>query len=176
MRSAVGARDRDKLDEYFTSVRELEKRLAAAEEWSKKPKPKVDVPQPKDIPNPADLIGRTRMLFDLTHLALQTDSTRIVTILLGGASQNLPDFEAVNVEGTRHVLDAAEAVGMRRVVAVSTGTFFDTAGGLDREDAPVMKEPSSDPYTMTAMAVPMYLLYEAAIIIGRLAKRGQKAS
>ena len=36
--------------------------------------------------------------------------------------------------------------------------------------------PSSDPYTMTAMAVPMYLLYEAAIIIGRLAKRGQKTS
>ncbi len=72
--------------------------------------------------------------------------------LLGGASQNLPDFQAVNVEGTRHVLDVAEALGMRRVVAVSTGTFFDAAGGLDREDAPVMKEPSSDPYTITKMA------------------------
>ena len=43
-------------------------------------------------------------------------------------------------------------LGMRRVVAVSTGTFFDTAGGLDREDAPVSKEPSSDPYTITKMA------------------------
>ncbi len=72
--------------------------------------------------------------------------------LLGGASQNLPDFEAVNVDGTRHVLDAAEALGLRRVVAVSTGTFFDTSGGLDREDAPVSKEPSSDPYTITKMA------------------------
>ena len=86
VRDGLGAGDRDKLDEYFTRVRELEKRLAAAEEWSKKPKPKVNVPQPRDIPNPADLIGRTRLLFDLTHLALQTDSTRIVTILLGGAS------------------------------------------------------------------------------------------
>jgi len=37
-------------------------------------------------------------------------------------------------------------------VAVSTGTFFDTAGGLEREDAPVSKEPSSDPYTITKMA------------------------
>jgi dihydroflavonol-4-reductase len=72
--------------------------------------------------------------------------------LLGGASQNLPDFQAVNVEGTKHVLDAAEALGMRRVVAVSTGTFFDTAGGLDREDAPVSKNPSPDPYTITKMA------------------------
>jgi dihydroflavonol-4-reductase len=72
--------------------------------------------------------------------------------LLGGASQNLADFEAVNIGGTKNVLDAAEAVDLRRVVAVSTGTFFDTAGGLDREDAPVSKEPSSDPYTVTKMA------------------------
>ncbi|HVA10417.1 MAG TPA: NAD-dependent epimerase/dehydratase family protein [Acidimicrobiales bacterium] len=72
--------------------------------------------------------------------------------LLGGASQNLADFEAVNIGGTKNVLDAAEAAGLRRVVAVSTGTFFDTAGGLDREDAPVTKEPSSDPYTITKMA------------------------
>jgi nucleoside-diphosphate-sugar epimerase len=72
--------------------------------------------------------------------------------LLGGASQDLADFQAVNVQGTKNVLDAAEAAGLRRVVAVSTGTFFDTAGGLDREDAPVTKEPSSDPYTITKMA------------------------
>jgi dihydroflavonol-4-reductase len=72
--------------------------------------------------------------------------------LLGGASQNLADFEAVNTRGTKHVLDAAEAEGLGRVVAVSTGTFFDTSGGLEREDAPVSKEPSSDPYTITKMA------------------------
>jgi dihydroflavonol-4-reductase len=72
--------------------------------------------------------------------------------LLGGASQNMADFEAVNVGGTKNVLDAAEAVGLGRVVAVSTGTFFDTAGGLDREDAPVSARPSQDPYTLTKMA------------------------
>jgi dihydroflavonol-4-reductase len=72
--------------------------------------------------------------------------------LLGGASQNLADFEAVNVSGTKNVLDAAEALDLGRVVAVSTGTFFDTAGGLDREDAPVSKHPSQDPYTVTKMA------------------------
>ena len=72
--------------------------------------------------------------------------------LLGGASQNLADFEAVNISGTKNVLDAAETIDLRRVVAVSTGTFFDTAGGLDREDTPVTKEPSSDPYTITKRA------------------------
>jgi dihydroflavonol-4-reductase len=64
----------------------------------------------------------------------------------------MADFEAVNVVGTKNVLDAAESVDLGRVVAVSTGTFFDTAGGLDREDAPVTKQPSQDPYTLTKMA------------------------
>ena len=86
LRSDLGADDRDKLDEYLTSVRELEQRLVKDEAWSKTPKPKVDVEPPKDIPNAADLIGRTRLLFDLTHLALQTDSTRLVTIMLAGAT------------------------------------------------------------------------------------------
>jgi dihydroflavonol-4-reductase len=82
--------------------------------------------------------------------------------LLGGASQNLADFEAVNIGGTKNLLDAAEAAGLRRVVAVSTGTFFDTAGGLDREDAPVTKEPSSDPYTVTKMAAFLDAMSRAA--------------
>jgi hypothetical protein len=86
MKSDLGANDRDKLDEYFTSVRELEQRLAKSEEWAKMPKPKVDAKQPQDISDSGDLIGRTRLLFDLTHLAVQTDSTRLITILLGGAS------------------------------------------------------------------------------------------
>jgi len=89
---------------------------------------------------------------DVRRAAVGAEAAIHCAALLGGASQNLPDFEAVNVQGTKHVLDAAEALGLRRVVAVSTGTFFDTAGGLDREDAPVMKEPSSDPYTITKMA------------------------
>jgi nucleoside-diphosphate-sugar epimerase len=72
--------------------------------------------------------------------------------LLGGASQNLADFEAVNARGTKNLLDAAEAEGLGRVVAVSTSTFFDTSGGVEREDAPLLKEPSSDPYTVTKMA------------------------
>jgi dihydroflavonol-4-reductase len=89
---------------------------------------------------------------DVRRAATGADAAIHCAALLGGASQNLPDFDAVNVQGTKHVLDAAVALGLRRVVAVSTGTFFDTAGGLDREDAPVTKEPSSDPYTITKMA------------------------
>ena len=90
LRSDLGADDRDKLDEYLTSVRELEQRLVKDEAWAKTPKPKVDVAPPTDIPNAADLIGRTRLLFDLSHLALQTDSTRLITIMLAGSTYAPP--------------------------------------------------------------------------------------
>jgi hypothetical protein len=86
----LGAADREKLDEYFTSVRELEKRLAKAEEWSKRPKPRVTVKPPQNNNNPADLVGKTRLWFDLIHLALQTDSTRLVTLQLLGTSSVPP--------------------------------------------------------------------------------------
>ncbi len=86
LRSGLGSGDRDKLDEYLTSVRELEQRMVNDESWAKTPKPKVNVGPPKDIPNAADLIGRTRLLFDLAHLALQTDSTRLITIMLAGST------------------------------------------------------------------------------------------
>ena len=89
---------------------------------------------------------------DVLRAAESCDAAVHCAALLGGASQDLADFRAVNELGTTHVLDAALAVGMRRVVAVSTGTFFDRSGGLDREDAPVSREPSSDPYTITKMA------------------------
>jgi dihydroflavonol-4-reductase len=98
------------------------------------------------------VVGDVTQAEDVLRAATGAEAAIHCAALLGGASQNLPDFQAVNVEGTRHVLDVAEKLGMRRVVAVSTGTFFDTSGGLDREDAPVSKEPSSDPYTITKMA------------------------
>ena len=72
-------------------------RLVKADEWSKKPKPKVDAQPPQDIPNAADVIGRTRLLFDVTHLALQTDSTRLVTTLLGGTS-TVPPIQGVSLD------------------------------------------------------------------------------
>ena len=90
LQPSLGKRDREKIDEYFTSVRELEQRMAVAEEWSKKPKPVVEAKQPQNNMNSADLIGKTRLMFDLIHLALQTDSTRLISMLLLGTSQVPP--------------------------------------------------------------------------------------
>jgi dihydroflavonol-4-reductase len=89
---------------------------------------------------------------DVLRAASGSDAAIHCAARLGGATQDLDAFRAVNEDGTRHVLDAGLALGMRRVVAVSTGTFFDTSQGLEREDAPVSEHPSSDPYTLTKMA------------------------
>lgn len=95
LEQSLGAGDREKLDEYFTSVRELERRLAQEEAWSKKPKPKVDAKPPVNVQNSADVIGKTRVWFDLIHLALQTDSTRLVTLQLLGTS-SVPPIQGVS--------------------------------------------------------------------------------
>lgn len=73
----VGHADRERLEEYFDSVREVEQRLLSAEDWAKKPKPKVTAPPPKDIPS--DGSATLRLWYDMMHLAFQTDSTRLFT-------------------------------------------------------------------------------------------------
>ena len=95
MKAVLGVGDREKLDEYFTSVRDLEQRLSQADSWSKKPKPKVDVKPPEENRNSADLVGKTRLWFDLIHLALQTDSSRLITLQLLGTS-NVPPIQGVS--------------------------------------------------------------------------------
>ena len=80
----LGKNDRDKLDEYFTSVREVELRMVKAQDWSRRPKPKVDAKPPVDIPSAVEVPARVRLMIDLMHLALQTDSTRFITFALNG--------------------------------------------------------------------------------------------
>jgi hypothetical protein len=86
----LGAGDRDRLDAYFTSVRELEKRLVESEAWVNRPKPKVSVSRPVDIGNPNDFVGRQRLMSDMVRLALATDSTRFITLHFGGSGGVVP--------------------------------------------------------------------------------------
>ena len=87
---SLGHADRSRLDSYFTSVRELEVRLAESEAWSQRPKPKVDAKRPIDIRNNSDFIGQQRMMTDMIRLALETDSTRFVCYHLGGGGGVVP--------------------------------------------------------------------------------------
>lgn len=78
----LGSEDRHKLDQYFTSVRELEERLVKAEEWERLPKPQVDEQPPTDIEDRTQLIERTRLMFHMAQLAFETDSTRIIALTI----------------------------------------------------------------------------------------------
>lgn len=76
----LDARDREKLDEYFTSVRDVEKQMELGKRWADVPKPKPGMPEPENTGFVSDL----PVLYDLIALALQTDSTRIATLEIAG--------------------------------------------------------------------------------------------
>jgi hypothetical protein len=76
----LGARDREKLDEYFTSVRDVERQMELGKRWAHVPKPTPGMPEPVNTGFVSDL----PVLYDLIALALQTDSTRIATLEIAG--------------------------------------------------------------------------------------------
>jgi hypothetical protein len=136
MQPALGARDREKIDEYFTSVRELEQRMVINEEWSKKPKPKVDAKPPQNNTNPADLIGKNRLMFDLIHLAIQTDSTRLITMLLLGTSL-VPPIQGVAMghhDLSHHGKDPKKIEQLRIVEIEKMKTFAELLGKLKKTE------------------------------------------
>ena len=76
----LGKADQERMDQYFTSVRELEQRMQASEAWQYKPKPKVEAAAPVDNSDQMAFVERSRTMFDLVKLALETDSTRTVAL------------------------------------------------------------------------------------------------
>ena len=82
LNKSLSAADQRRMDQYLTSVRELEQRLASSQEWEKKPKPHVDAQPPDDIEDAREFVKRTKLTFDVVKLALETDSSRIVSIFI----------------------------------------------------------------------------------------------
>ena len=74
--------DQHRLDEYFTSVRELEHRMTSAEAWERKPKPVVKATPPEDIDDAKEFVRRTKLTLDVVKLALETDSSRLITFFI----------------------------------------------------------------------------------------------
>lgn len=106
----LGTHDREKLDEYLSAVRDLEGRLVQNEAWAQKPKPKVDAKPPTDIQSRTDAIGKMKLMQDLIVLALQTDSTRTITLRLSGMNA-VPEIEGVTHDWhnlSHHGLDPAK--------------------------------------------------------------------
>ncbi len=80
LQSSLGGADRRKLDEYMYGIREIETRIQKMERQNARVVPAVGAPSPGV---PADFAQHGRIMMDLLTLAFQTDSTRVVTVLLG---------------------------------------------------------------------------------------------
>lgn len=96
LQRTVGGAGRERLDQYFTSVRELEQRMQMSREWERKPKPAVAATAPLDPESPREYMEKVRLMYDLARLAFETDSTRSIALLLD--SVNSP---AIDLDGTK---------------------------------------------------------------------------
>ena len=95
----LGNKDQQKLDEYLTSVREVEKRIQAAERFGETPDPEVDTPS--GIPTAYQ--DYVQLMYDMLVLAFQTDTTRVATFLVANEGSNRPFAEIGIAEGHHYL-------------------------------------------------------------------------
>ena len=100
----VSASDRERIDQYQTAVRSLEQRLTEAKAWEIRPKPKVDEAMPEYPEDKKEFFEMVRMMNDMSRLALQTDSTRVITLFLGSVRTPGVKFEDGHSLGGYHNL------------------------------------------------------------------------
>ena len=87
----LGTPDRERIDQFLTSVRALENRLQVSQGWEKKPKPVVNASAPVDVASPTQFIEKVKVMFDLVRLVFETDSSRAVTLFINAASTGVVD-------------------------------------------------------------------------------------
>jgi hypothetical protein len=145
---SVGAADRDRLDQYFTSVRDLERRLAKSTDWVDRPKPKVTVEPPKKIAENYDLAKNERVMLDLVRLALETDSTRIVTVCLNTGTltpRQIPGVKTMCHQLTHHG-NREETVGELRLIEEAQfsalGEFLQGMAAVKEQGASLLDQTS----------------------------------
>ena len=99
LQARLAARDRQKLDEYLGSVREIERRIERAEHFGESPDPAVDTP----AGIPPSFEEYIQIMYDMMILAFQTDSTRIATFLLANEGSNRA-FPEIGIAEGHHFL------------------------------------------------------------------------
>ena len=98
LRTKLGQTDRRKMDEYYSSVREIEQRIARAATKA------IEVPE-YDMPAgmPKQFEDHVKLMYDIMLLAFQTDATRVATFMVHNAGSNI-SYPQVNVKGGHHQL------------------------------------------------------------------------
>ncbi len=132
MEKELGAKYLEKLDEYLTSVRDLEIRLRESEGWVQKPKPVIGAAPPKDVEDKNDAIARQRLMNDMIVLALQTDSTRTITFQLAGMNA-VPTIPGVTTDWhnlSHHGKDPSKIDELKIIEEAEFAVFAEFLGKL----------------------------------------------
>ncbi len=127
LKRQVSEGDRKQLEEYFHAIRAAEKELAASDAWLDRPKPKVDVEIPEDIPESSELIGKIRGLMNLIPLILQSDSTRVVSLMIQDhhAVPNMAGVQAGHHPLSHHGQDPAKIAQLKIIESGILSNFSD---------------------------------------------------
>ena len=104
LRRNVGARDRSRLDQYYSGVRDLEHRLQESRGWAHRPKPKVKASPPTDPASPAQYMAKVQIMYDLARLAFETDSTRAITLMLNSVGTPVVQIAGATITDSYHNL------------------------------------------------------------------------
>ena len=126
------AADRDRLDQYFTSVRDLEARLQRAEVWEKRRRPRPKAPPPPDNPE-QELFTLLRLMGQMIRMALESDTTRLVTLFVNPA-QWVPRAPGVvhETHALTHHGNRPEMIDeLKRVEETQFVIFGELLAGLD---------------------------------------------
>jgi hypothetical protein len=104
LQNQVGGEDRGRLDQYFSSVRDLEQRLVASRGWENKPKPVVTAAEPVDPSSAAQYMDKVKAMYDLARLAFETDSTRAITLMLNSVGTPVLQIQGATINDGYHNL------------------------------------------------------------------------
>lgn len=149
-KKSIGHGDREKLDQYFTSVRELELKIDQSDSWLETPKPKTGFRAPRGVDH-GTLSDKTPFFYDLMALALQTDSTRVMTLSfteLGKESGGLMGVNRGYHALSHHGKDEA---AMNELAIIETFYVTQFARFLDQLRA--VKEPNGQTLLDNTMAL-----------------------
>ena len=132
LRRTAGNADKRQLDEYFDSIRQAENNITDAKAWLDKPKPVIHHQPPQDISDGADLVGRVRLMMSLIPLILQTDSSRVITLMIQD-HKVVPRVAGVTGEHhnlSHHGQEESKINQLKKIEAQLVGCFSTLLGDL----------------------------------------------
>lgn len=150
LNATLGAGDKKKVDEYLTSVREVEQQIQKAKAASNKPAPKPNMPAPTGIPK--EVQDHMRLMADLMVLAFQTDLTRVATLPFANDGSNR-SYKMIDVSEGHHELshhgnDAAKLAKIKKINTFHMEQFAYLVGKMK-----AVKEPNGTSLLDSVMLV-----------------------